>query len=362
MMSNRLRFAINTGRRRFLKTVGAASFVAPSVWIKSARAAAGQVVVRSPGGAVEETQRAHLWAPFEQETGIRVVPVPATAAKLFAMFKSGNVEIDVIDIDAGALLNLESKGLLAPIAFEKWNRVDPGDIPDQYRGKYHVGYMIFSTVIGINTAAVPEGKRPRNWTEFWDVGRFSGSRSLQGLATGYPNFESALMADGVPKDKVYPMDLDRAFASLSRIRPSIPKFWDSGALSIQMLIDRETVLSSVWSSRISPAITAGKPLVIEWDGNLMQVQCYGVCKNAKNEENAQAFVEFASRPEIQAAVAPPTVCGVTNRKAEPLLAPGYLDEAAGGPKSLDKGITYNDVWWLENRETVNRRWADWIRG
>ena len=36
---------------------------------------------------------------------------------------------------------------------------------------------------------------------------------------------------GVPMDKIYPVALDRAFRSLSRIRAAIPKFWDTGALS-----------------------------------------------------------------------------------------------------------------------------------
>ena len=37
------------------------------------------------------------------------------------------------------------------------------------------------------------------------------------------------MADGVPWDKVYPMDIDRAFKSLDRIKPHVDVWWTSGA-------------------------------------------------------------------------------------------------------------------------------------
>ena len=62
---------------------------------------------------------------------------------------------------------------------------------------------------------------------------------LQDMAAGTPNLEFALIADGVPMDKVYPIDIDRAFKSLSRIKSAVPKFWDTGALSSQMLADKE---------------------------------------------------------------------------------------------------------------------------
>ena len=48
-----------------------------------------------------------------------------------------------------------------------------------------------------------------------------------------------------------PIDIDRALKSLSRIRPAIRKFWDTGALSAQMLSNKEVVLGS--AAKASPA-------------------------------------------------------------------------------------------------------------
>ena len=36
---------------------------------------------------------------------------------------------------------------------------------------------------------------------------------------------AALVADGVPKDKLYPLDLDRAFKKLDEIKPHIKVWW-----------------------------------------------------------------------------------------------------------------------------------------
>lgn len=217
-----MKFDLSISRRQILKAGVAGAVASPLVWHKSAFAA-GQVIVRSPGGAPEENSRRMVWEPFEKETGIRVVPVPATVSKLFAMHKAGTAELDIIDINAGPLINLQRLGALAPIDYASWKRTNPEDIPASIRTSHRVGHNSFATVLGYNTAAIGGRKAPQTWAEFWDTKAFPGPRSLGDLAMGNPNLEAALLADGVPRDKIYPMDLDRAFASLTRIRDSIPK-------------------------------------------------------------------------------------------------------------------------------------------
>src|SRR5580692_3114625 len=75
-------------RRRAL-ILGTALLGAPYVWSRPARAA-GQVVVRNPGGAWSDTQKQYIYDPFTKETGIEVVIVASTLTKMLAMAKSGN--------------------------------------------------------------------------------------------------------------------------------------------------------------------------------------------------------------------------------------------------------------------------------
>ena len=49
------------------------------------------------------------------------------------------------------------------------------------------------------------------------------------------------MAAGVPPDKVYPIDIDKAFASYDKIKGDVVKWWETGAVPAQMLTDKEVV-------------------------------------------------------------------------------------------------------------------------
>lgn len=216
---------------------GGATFATPYVWSRPARAAR-QVVVRNAGGAYDETQRKYIYNPFTKETGIEVVAVASTLTKMLAMVKAGNTELNVADAGFDGLLTVGKQGALAPIDFDSWKYTDPKDVSNEYRTATTVGLCLYATVLGYNKEAYPEGKQPKSWAEFWDVEKFPGSRMLADMASGAPNLEFALIADGVPMDKIIPIDVDRAFKAMSKIKPHIKKFWDTGALSAQMLAER----------------------------------------------------------------------------------------------------------------------------
>ena len=54
----------------------------------------------------------------------------------------------------------------------------------------------------------------------------------------------ALLADGVPADKLYPIDMDRAFHKLDEIKPHITVWWTTGAQPAQLLLDKEVVMAT----------------------------------------------------------------------------------------------------------------------
>src|SRR3546814_20081773 len=80
--------------------------------------------------------------------------------------------------------------------------------------------MLWSYVIGYDGDRI-KGPGPQSWADFWDMKRFPGKRGMRRT----PNYslEFALMADGVPADRVYPMlrtpaGVDRAIRKLDEIR------------------------------------------------------------------------------------------------------------------------------------------------
>src|SRR5207247_10054959 len=80
-------------------------------------------------------------------------------------------------------------------------------------------YGITSYSLGTNLVyrkdKFPNGG-PQSWAAFWDVKKFPGSRCFYDRSFSCLAF--ALLADGVPADKLYPMDVDRAFRKMSEIK------------------------------------------------------------------------------------------------------------------------------------------------
>lgn len=346
-------------RRSFLAATGGAALAAPFLNLK-ARAASNQVIVRNPGGVYEDTMRKAVYDPFTKETGIEVLSVPATFAKLMAMYKSGNLELDVIDTTDGSLLKLEREGALEKLDYDGWQFTDPKEIRQDLVRPYMVGNFMFATVLGYNTQTFSADSHPTSWKAFWDVEAYPGDRMLADIASGQPNLEFALLAAGVPMDKLYPLDLDKAFAMLSEIKPHIRKFWDSGALSAQMMADQEVVLGSIWNGRLQTAAKNGAPLAIEWNENMLQVQAYGIFKDTPNAENAQKLVDFACGAKPGQVFATALNYGPANQKAYDLIDPKLLPDMPGSPDLASKGFLQDVVYWEDNRDEINQRWADWI--
>lgn len=346
-------------RRGMLLGAAAVPLAAPLIWTRRATAAQ-QLVVRTPGGVFDEVKKKTVYDPFREATGIEIVPVASTAAKLLAMFKAGQVDIDVIDTGDDVLLNLERAGALEEMPYKEFTYTNPDDIDPDVRLKYQVGSFVYAFVQGFNTTAFAVGKEPKNWAEFWDTKAFPGPRTLADMASGAPNLEIALLADGVPMDKIYPIDIERAFKSMSRIKPAVPKFWDTGALSAEMLADKEAVLAVIWSTRVQVAADGGAKVAAQWNQNQVLAQAYGLTKGTPKRAAGIKFIDYSVSPEVQARWLAAYKAIPVNKKAYPHTAPQLLDPTNGLPWTKSKGFRNNIVWWADNRTKVSNYWNKWV--
>src|SRR6266508_5330457 len=195
-------------RRAFVAGAGLAT-AAQFIWTRRS-GAADKVVIRTIGGAYEEANVKAIFEPFTKATGIEVVKVPATLGKLLAMFEAGNPELDVMDAGELGMLSLSQKGELEKIHYKSWKLTNPEDLDAAARRPDMALNFYFSTVLGYNAQTFQIGRHPRSWAEFWDTRKFPGARMLADMASGAVDLEFALLADGVPRDKLYPIDMDRA--------------------------------------------------------------------------------------------------------------------------------------------------------
>ena len=156
---------------------------------------------------------------------------------------TGKPTWDVVDVATNFCLRGGEQGIVEKLDFSKLPNA--AAMPADYRSDYSIVYETYSTVLGYSTAKFAKAEAaPQSWADFWDVKKFPGRRSLRNhpLAT----LEIALMADGVPADKLYPLDVDRAFKKLEEIKPHITVWWTSGAQSAQLLNDGEVDMIQAW--------------------------------------------------------------------------------------------------------------------
>lgn len=319
----------------------------------------GTVRVASAGGALSVAQRKALFEPFEALSGIHIVETEGfSSAQVKSQVDSRAVQWDALGLEYSNVLDLEKQGTyFEPLDYDV---IGTDGIPANQVHKNGLGYLTSATVIAYRTDAFG-GRAPRDYKDFWDLDAFPGPRSWMSGAIGIcPFIEGALLADGVPKDKLYPLDVPRAFASLTKIRDSIVKFWESGAQSAQMMADDETVMATAWNGRMSPLAAAGRPVSIQWDGAMFQTDNWVVPKGAENRANAMKFIAFASLPEAQARLSALIDYGFTNMRAAEFLPADRIDLLPSA--HLDQGFDFDSAWWGANKSAVVDAFTEWSLG
>lgn len=313
----------------------------------------GEVILASWGGAVLDAQLVAYIEPFERLTGIKVVVAESPdPSKIKAMVDTGNIEWDVVQLGLGDILALD--GYWEEMDYSLF---DTENIDSALLRPNGFAMVLFAEILAYRADAFPEP--PAGWKDFWDTERFPGSRTMPAAAQ-LPFLEGAVIADGVAKDEVYPIDIDRAFAAFERIKPHVVKWWESGAQPVQMLTDNEAPLAVAFNGRIAPLRAAGAPVAIQWNEGLLAEDDWAIVRGAPNRENALKFCAFCTLPEPQAAFSTLIPYGFVNGKAAELIPEVQLAELPTAPALRPMLFQRDEVWWAQNREAVIERWNEWI--
>lgn len=224
-----------------------------------------KLVVRDSGGAYGEANKKAIYEPFTKETGIQIDVVNIQYAQMLAQIQQGRPQFEVIDDSMADFLRFQKADATEALDYDRLKNFKKAGIAKSLVTSNAVGKNYWASVMAFRTD-VWGGKKPSSWADFWDTKAFPGDRALQALDADLPELEFALLADGVPMDKLYPLDVDRAFKSLSDIKGSVRKFWDTGALPGVLLGRKEVDASSVWHGRLDALIKGGSPLAYQWKG------------------------------------------------------------------------------------------------
>ena len=320
----------------------------------------GELRIATFGGLMQQSQKQAYFEPFEKLSGIKVNDFAGSDfTKVKAMVDTNTVEWDLIQTSRGAVLNLQKKGDY--FAAIDYSLVDPG-VGEEFRAERSLDMLVWAQVLAYRTDAF-NGAVPSGWADFWDTKKFPGDRTLLGAGSGNsPELEFALMAAGVPPDKLYPLDLDKAFASYDKIKGDVVKWWETGAVPPQMLTDKEVVLASVWNGRMAALEKAGVPAAISWNQGLSKRDAWAVPKGAKNAENAMKFIAFSTMAIPQARLSSLIPYGFVNDRSVDYMTAGQMAKLPSAPSIRSQLVPYNYQWWVDNRDMVVDRFNKWLLG
>ena len=348
---------VTTTRRRFLRNAarGGMLLVAAPAVISPSRAQSRTIFVNTWGGSWTAAEDAAFFKPFTQATGIQVRTVaPVSFAKMKAQVTSKNYEWDVTNFAQGEWMRAEAEGFVEPV---DWSIVDKTKLFDNAVVANGIKYCALGTNLCYRTDKFPNGG-PRSWADFWDVKKFPGTRSLYNHPLRSIAF--ALLADGVPKDKLYPLDVDRGLKKLSEIKPHIKVWWTQGNQSQQLLRDGEVDMIAIWNARGSELKQQGVPCEVVWNEAHVSMGIWGIVKGAPNAKLAWQFLQFAAQPEPQAEFARRLFYGPSNPAAYQFLTPEISRQLPTHPENLSLAFESDVNWDAANIARVQERFSQWL--
>ncbi len=350
-------------------TTLAAALAAAGLLSASPATAQDALTIVSWGGAYTKSQLEAYHKPFTAETGIKINSEDYNGglAEVRAQVEAGNVTWDAVDLELSDVVLGCDEGLLETIDSSALPAAPDGTPAEKdfVEGSLHecaVGTIVWSTVYAYDTTKFP-GKKPTTMADFFDTKTYPGKR---GMRKGpKPNLEFALMGDGVPADKVYevlstPEGVDRAFAVLDRVKDDVI-WWEAGAQPPQMLADGEVAMTTAYNGRLFNAIfTEKKPFEIVWDGQVWDLDLWGIPRGTKNLEAALKFVKFSTDTQRLADQAKWISYGPVRRSSLPLVSAEMQPHMPTYGENFQNALQNDFEWWADHQDEMNERFAAWL--
>lgn len=320
-------------------------------YVNPERWAGRTVTVASLGGDYQHAQAEAFFTPFAEATGALVQLKNVDLGELRQQVEQENVTWDLADIPTEDVLPLARADYLMPINYQ---RVDQTLLLPEIVMQHGVGATFFSTTIIYprNTETKPAG-----WHDFWDVDDFPGSRALRHSPIG--TLEFALLADGVALDEIYPIDVERAFASLTRIKPHIAQWYENSLQPVALVETGDVALASSYNV-IAQAEQALASVAPQWNGGMLSADSWVVPRGAPNADVAMDLINFATRAIPGANFSRLLPFGPVNTDAFALLEPERLSLLPNTEPHRAVQFFQNWNWWADNREPMTERFNAWV--
>jgi putative spermidine/putrescine transport system substrate-binding protein len=179
-------------------------------------------------------------------------------------------------------------------------------------------------------------------------------RSNQGM------LELALLADGVPADQLYPLDMERAFRKLATIKPQL-LFWNSGAESQSLLRDGEVVMGWLWNTRANLLKRDSNGRIdFTYRQGLLQPGLWVVPKGNPAGKEAFRAIAAMQAPEGQVKLLASMGNGPANPAAAALVPDALKPVNPSDPANVAVQAKISAEWYEKNGAAALQRFLDFI--
>jgi len=304
-------------------------------------------------GSYQDGQQAAWVNPFDKQYNVKTtIASPSNNAQLTEQVQSGNVSWDVVDTDAFFARN-HCGTLVEPIDIGSL----ASDFPKGSLSRCGVPDAFFGLLLMYNTKTY---KTPPTLQDFFNP-KFPGKRSIMGADPTIGSLEAALLADGTPASKLYPLDLNKALNTWRGIKSKLSVAQTYGQQE-QTMLSNQADIALVVSARAYTLLKAGgtfwkpvwtAPTPLSWDVLVIP-------KGSPHAALATKFVKYSSQPAQAAKFATLAGVGPANTKAKPQY---NADQAEVSYQKHSKQIVVmNGNWWAKNVNTAVKEWSAMLTG
>ena len=250
------------------------------------------VYVNYGGEAIKAAEEGWL-KPFQEATGISSkVDAPFEVAKAKSMVQSGRTSWDIVTVDPAT--GAQNCGSL----FEKrdpsidMSQMDPRFTADE------CGVPVYPQTVALvyNKKKFTGADVPTSITDYMDTKRFPGKRIAFNNVTTLPTL---LLADGVAKDDLYPLDYDRAAGAIDELGNDFSLHADL-AQEVERLATGDFAMCLCFTGRAEVAARTNPDLGIVWNGVWQTWTNLYAVKESKSPESQQKFLAWVADPAKQA--------------------------------------------------------------
>lgn len=310
------------------------------------------VVFAGTGGSMNEALRTAAFEPLREREGVTVLDdSPNNEAKLKAMVDSKHPTWDVFYSSPYRSIAMCGK------LFEKidYSVVDRSALDPSTVSPCGVPFIKSAFLLVYNRKKYGDHP-PRSWADYYDTRRFPGRRGIMNYAKD-AGMETALLADGVRPDRLYPLDYPRAFRKLDTIRKDLT-FFTTGAQQTQALETGQIDMMLAWPGRAYDAKRNGADLGVTWNGALRYSDTLSVVKGSKHKDRAMRLINQIVSAPAQTALAQALPYTPANTAARPAPTP-LLREFMPSYHTGGTVVSRDNGWWARNLEEATRQWTTW---